>query len=96
MTLPTLTSALKPVIAAKQNGSEDLLASLVAEAALSVIPVKKTSKGPEYVAKDFNVDNVRVVKILGGSLSSSKVVQGMVFPRQPEGLHIQKFTKQFI
>ena len=35
--------------------------------------------------KNFNVDNVRVVKIMGGSLSSSKVVQGMVFGREPEG-----------
>lgn len=86
LTLPTLTTALKPAIAAKQYGSEDLLAPLVAEAALSVIPIKKTSKGTEYVAKDFNVDNVRVVKILGGSLSSSRVVRGMVFPREPEGL----------
>lgn len=35
--------------------------------------------------KNFNVDNVRVVKIMGGSLSGSKVVQGMVFGREPEG-----------
>jgi T-complex protein 1 subunit theta len=49
---------------------------LVAEAALAVMP-----KNP----KNFNVDNVRVVKIMGGSLSGSKVVQGMVFGREPEG-----------
>lgn len=35
--------------------------------------------------KNFNVDNVRVVKIMGGSLGGSKVVQGMVFGREPEG-----------
>ena len=35
--------------------------------------------------KNFNVDNVRVVKIMGGSLAGSKVVQGMVFGREPEG-----------
>ena len=35
--------------------------------------------------KNFNVDNVRVVKIMGGSLSGSKVVRGMVFGREPEG-----------
>lgn len=34
--------------------------------------------------KNFNVDNVRVVKIMGGSLSGSRVVQGMVFGREPE------------
>ena len=35
--------------------------------------------------KNFNVDNVRVVKIMGGSLAGSQVVRGMVFGRQPEG-----------
>jgi len=35
--------------------------------------------------KNFNVDNVRVVKIMGGSLAASRVVQGMVFGREPEG-----------
>ena len=31
------------------------------------------------------MDNVRVCKILGGSLHQSQVVQGMVFKRQVEG-----------
>ena len=35
--------------------------------------------------KNFNVDNVRVVKIMGGSLAGSRVVRGMVFGREPEG-----------
>jgi T-complex protein 1 subunit theta len=34
---------------------------------------------------EFNVDNVRVVKILGGGVSDSVVVKGMVFGRAPEG-----------
>lgn len=38
--------------------------------------------------KNFNIDNVRVVKIMGGSLAGSRVVQGMVFGREPEGTHI--------
>lgn len=37
-------------------------------------------------SKDFNVDSVRVVKVLGGGLDSSRVVRGMVFGRQPEGV----------
>ena len=68
--------AVIPAIASKQYGSEDVLAALVAEAALSVMP-----ENP----KTFNVDNVRVVKIMGGSLAGSRVVQGMVFGREPEG-----------
>ena len=77
LTQSTLTSALKSAIASKQYGAEDILASLVAEAALIVMP-----QNP----KNFNVDNVRVVKIMGGSLPGSKVVRGMVFNREPEGM----------
>ncbi|KAG2347598.1 T-complex protein 1 [Suillus weaverae] len=76
-TQESLITALKPAIASKQYGYEDTLSSLVAEAALAVMP-----KNP----KNFNVDNVRVVKIMGGGLSGSKVVQGMVFGREPEGI----------
>ena len=71
-----LSKALRTVISAKQAGSEDVLAELVAEAVLAVLP-----KNPA----NFNVDNVRVVKILGGSLEQSTVVKGMVFNREPEG-----------
>ena len=72
-----LTKALRTVIASKQSGNEDLLAPLVAEAVLAVMP-----KNPI----NFNVDNVRVVKVMGGGLSDSRVVRGMVFPREPEGM----------
>ena len=72
-----LSKAIKTVIAAKQYGNEDLLAELVAEAVLAVLPKDPTN---------FNVDNVRVVKIMGSSLSQSRVVKGMVFGREPEGL----------
>lgn len=34
---------------------------------------------------NFNVDNIRVVKIMGSSLPQSRVVKGMVFPRSPDG-----------
>ncbi|KAH8110559.1 T-complex protein 1 [Phellopilus nigrolimitatus] len=77
ITHSALTAALKPAIASKQYGNEDILASLVAEAALIVMPANP---------KNFNVDNVRVVKIMGGSLAGSRVVRGMVFNREPEGV----------
>jgi chaperonin GroEL (HSP60 family) len=76
ITQEALAGALRPAIASKQYGYEDTLAALVAEAALAVMP-----RDP----KAFNVDNVRVVKIMGGALSASRVVQGMVFGREPEG-----------
>ncbi|KAF8883268.1 chaperonin Cpn60/TCP-1 family [Infundibulicybe gibba] len=83
LTHTSLAAALKPAIASKQYGYEDILANLVAEAALAIMP-----NNP----KNFNVDNVRVVKIMGGSLSGSKVVQGMVFGREPEGM-VKKATR---
>lgn len=71
-----LSKALRTVVASKQSGSEDVISQLIAEAVLAVLP-----KNPV----NFNVDNIRVVKIMGGDLSSSKVVKGMVFGREPEG-----------
>ncbi|KTW30941.1 T-complex protein 1, theta subunit [Pneumocystis jirovecii RU7] len=71
-----LYKAIKSSIAAKQFGYEKILGYLVAEAALIVLP-----KNP----LNFNVDNIRVVKILGGSLNESVVIKGMVFSREPEG-----------
>ena len=69
-----LAKAIRTVVAAKQAGSEDTLAVLIAEAILAVLP-----KNPQ----NFNVDNIRVVKIMGGSLEQSRVVRGMVFGREP-------------
>ncbi|MCJ1413005.1 T-complex protein 1 subunit theta [Ptychographa xylographoides] len=71
-----LSKAIRTVVASKQSGSEDFLADLVAEAVLAVLP-----KNPQ----NFNVDNIRVVKIMGGSLLQSRVVKGMVFGREPDG-----------
>ncbi|KAK1828454.1 chaperonin Cpn60/TCP-1 family [Podospora conica] len=71
-----LSKAIQTVIASKQHGNEEFLADLVAEAVLAVLP-----KNPV----NFNVDNVRVVKIMGGSLDQSRVVKGMVFPKEPNG-----------
>ncbi|KAI2788450.1 putative T-complex protein 1 subunit theta [Penicillium oxalicum] len=81
--VPELSKALRTVVASKQSGTEDALAALVAEAVLAVLP-----KNPA----NFNVDNVRVVKIMGGSLEQSKVVKGMVFGREPDGI-IKKAQK---
>ncbi|CAM0142940.1 T-complex protein 1 subunit theta [Umbelopsis sp. WA50703] len=78
-----LKKAVKSAISSKQYGYEDLLSDYVIECALNVMP-----KNP----KDFNVDNIRVVKIMGSSVYESKVVRGMVFGREPEG-SIQNVTK---
>ena len=78
-----LSKAIRTVVASKQNGSEDTLADLVAEAVLAVLPKKPSM---------FNVDNIRVVKIMGGSLEQSTVVRGMVLSKEPDG-SIKKVIK---
>ncbi|KYQ52508.1 T-complex protein 1 subunit theta [Trachymyrmex zeteki] len=73
---------IRSTIMSKQYGNEDILASLVTKACISILPEKTT----------FNVDNIRVCKILGGGLSNSQVMQGMVFKRHVEG-DVTKKTK---
>jgi len=63
--------AIRTAVMSKQYGNEDFLASLISKACISSLPEKTT----------FNVDNVRICKILGGGLFNSDVVQGMVFRR---------------
>lgn len=64
---------IKPTIGSKLlHGHADILAPLIAEACISVLPAK---------AENFNVDNVRVGKILGGSLADSQVIKGLVVAR---------------
>ncbi|KAJ2064895.1 T-complex protein 1 subunit theta [Coemansia sp. S146] len=67
--------AVRSAVAAKQYGQEAGLSALVAEAVLAAMPARDASR--------FNVDNVRVVKVLGGSVAQSRVVHGMVFPTAP-------------
>lgn len=66
---------IKTAIMSKQYGNEDFLTDIITKACVSILP--ETSA--------FNVDNVRVCKILGSGLYSSEVVQGMVFKRNVEG-----------
>ena len=82
-TAPELKKVVTASIAAKQYGYEDLLGDLVVKAALEVMPKN---------VKNFSVDSIRVVKILGASIHESQVVKGMVFGRSPDST-LQKTTK---
>lgn len=62
-------SRMKSAVASKQFGQEDVLCDLIADACIQVCP-----KNPA----NFNVDNVRVAKLLGGGLHDSTIVRGMV------------------
>jgi len=74
--LATLKRVVKTAVAAKQYGYADFLAGLVANACIAVMPENK---------HNFNVDNIRVAKILGGSVTQSEVIPGMVVARGVEG-----------
>ncbi|GME76924.1 unnamed protein product [Ambrosiozyma monospora] len=75
---------VQPVISSKQYGSEEKISKLIVESVLNVLPKNN--------AKFFNVDSIRVVKIMGSSLQQSFVLKGMVFPREPES-NLKKITQ---
>ncbi|KAG8090035.1 hypothetical protein GUJ93_ZPchr0011g28945 [Zizania palustris] len=67
---------MRSAVASKQFGQEDILCPLIADACMQVCP-----KNPA----NFNVDNVRVAKLLGGGLHNSSVVRGMVLKTDAVG-----------
>lgn len=69
--LKQVSKAIRSSVMSKQYGNEDFLSDLIAKACISV-----TTKG---VA--FNVDNIRICKILGCGIENSQVLQGMVFKK---------------
>jgi T-complex protein 1 subunit theta len=75
--LEEATKIIKPVIGSKLvHGQESFLAPLIAEACINVVPENK---------EKFDVDNVRVAKILGGNIMKSEVIKGMLVVRKTEG-----------
>jgi len=75
--------AVRTAVMSKQYGNEDFLADLIVKACTAIVPEAQTS---------FNVDNVRVTKILGSGLMASEVVSGMVFKRSVES-NVNKVEK---
>jgi len=63
-------------VAAKQINYVDTLCPLIAKACIDVVPTNPNN---------FNIDNVRICKIIGSSIDNSVVVKGMVVKRPPEG-----------
>ncbi|RAL44559.1 hypothetical protein DM860_003318 [Cuscuta australis] len=71
-----VVSRMKAAVASKQFGQEDILCPLIAEACIQVCPKNQAN---------FNVDNVRVAKLLGGGLHNSAIVRGMVLKNDAVG-----------
>lgn len=70
-----VAALLRTSVMSKQYGSEIFLSRLIAEACVSIL----SESG------HFNVDNIRVCKILGSGMCASSVLHGMVFKKETEG-----------
>ena len=70
-----IQKCIRTAIASKQHGLEDFFSGLIAEASLYAMPNDSNK---------FNVDSVRVQKILGGTINDSQVIHGMVVLRGSE------------
>ncbi|XP_077596282.1 T-complex protein 1 subunit theta isoform X2 [Stigmatopora nigra] len=69
------SALIRTAVTSKQYGNEDFLSNLIAQACVSIFPDSGR----------FNVDHVRVCKILGCGVTSSSVLHGMVFKKEVEG-----------
>jgi len=67
-----VATAIRASLMSKQYGNEDFLSKLVAKACVASLP-KDTIR--------FNVDDIRVCKILGSTMENSRIIPGMVFKR---------------
>ncbi|KAK8633246.1 hypothetical protein V6N13_014094 [Hibiscus sabdariffa] len=78
-----VVTRMKAAVASKQYGMEDILSSLIADACIQVSP-----KNPA----NFDVDNVRVIKLVGGGLHNCMVIRGMVLKGDAVGsiTHVEK------
>ncbi|XP_057677326.1 T-complex protein 1 subunit theta isoform X1 [Corythoichthys intestinalis] len=69
------SALIRTAVTSKQYGNEDFLSNLIAQACVSIFPESGR----------FNVDYVRVCKILGCGVTASSVLHGMVFKKEAEG-----------
>ena len=75
-----LIKAIKPVIASKQYGYEDVISPLVADACLIVMPSKAAVEAGRPL--DLNMDSIRLGKMMGGNIMDCSVLRGMVVQRK--------------
>uniref|UniRef100_A0A914UZM2 T-complex protein 1 subunit theta n=1 Tax=Plectus sambesii TaxID=2011161 RepID=A0A914UZM2_9BILA len=71
-----VTRVLRPIVMSKQYGNEDFVAEMIAKACVQILPKNNSN---------FNVDNIRICKIIGSGVLASRAMNGMVFRRGAEG-----------
>jgi chaperonin GroEL (HSP60 family) len=72
-----VSAAIKSAVGSHLYSFQDILSPLIAEACIQVCP---------KIIANFNVDNVRVAKIVGGGVADTEVVKGFVLTRGAEGM----------
>ena len=83
----TVTRIIESTLAPKLPTYYKFFANLVAKACLSILQ----EKSPR-----FNSDNIRLVKIIGGSLENSELIKGFVIPRSVESFGKESVEKAHI
>eukprot|EP00922_Rhytidocystis_sp_ex-Travisia-forbesii_P055525 GHVS01082235.1.p1 GENE.GHVS01082235.1~~GHVS01082235.1.p1 ORF type:complete len:561 (-),score=70.05 GHVS01082235.1:217-1899(-) len=71
-----LAKGIRTCLGSKHLGIERHLSELVAKAAVAVMP--------KNIA-NFNVENIRVCKLIGGNLQETSIVHGMAIMKEPHG-----------
>jgi T-complex protein 1 subunit theta len=66
--IDTISEVLRSAMASKMYGYEEFLSELVADACVATVAGDRS----------FDIDNVRVLKIMGGGVTDSTVIRGMV------------------
>ncbi|KAK0398778.1 hypothetical protein QR680_002752 [Steinernema hermaphroditum] len=74
--LDSVKEFLKASISSKQFDHQDFITDLVAKACVQTVPKNSSN---------FNVDSIRICKIIGSGVQYSRVMNGMVFKRGTEG-----------
>ena len=70
---------MRAVICSKQPLYADFLGNLIAEACIATLAEKNATQRP------FNVENIRVCKVLGAGITDSRTVRGLVLTRDTAG-----------
>lgn len=83
--LEEIRKSIRSSVMSKQYGNEEFLADLISKACLTV-----------YSNEHFDVDSIRVCKILGTGIENSQVISGMVFKKLVSAqfvMHCKSFHK---
>lgn len=80
---PLVVEVMSAALASKLPNHYEFFAQLLTKACRSIL----------QEGKKFNPENIRTIKLLGGNVSHSVLVDGFVIARSPEGDRVEEVTK---